>query len=74
MLVALATIALVLDGMDGQVARRTHTVTAMGARFDVEVDTFLLLVLSVHVAPALGLYESCGFEVASAYGFYDLAA
>ena len=56
LLVVIATVALILDGVDGQVARRTNTVTAMGARFDIEVDTFLLLVLSAHVAPALGLW------------------
>ncbi|MFF3765279.1 CDP-alcohol phosphatidyltransferase family protein [Streptomyces sp. NPDC001922] len=53
-LVALATVALILDGVDGQVARRTGTATPLGARFDMEVDAFLILVLSVHVATALG--------------------
>ena len=42
--------------VDGQVARRTHTVSALGARFDVEADASLLLVLSVHVAPQFGLW------------------
>ncbi|KAB2352576.1 CDP-alcohol phosphatidyltransferase family protein [Actinomadura rudentiformis] len=49
-LVVLASVALVLDGVDGQVARRTGTVSRLGARFDMEVDAFLILVLSVHVA------------------------
>jgi phosphatidylglycerophosphate synthase len=49
-LVVVAAVALALDGVDGQVARRTGTVSALGARFDVEVDAFLVLVLSVHVA------------------------
>ena len=53
-LVALATIGLVLDGVDGQVARRTGTVSAFGARFDMEVDAFLVLVLSVYVARTTG--------------------
>lgn len=53
-LVALATVALVLDGVDGQVARRSGTSSALGARFDMEVDSFLVLVLSVHVALMLG--------------------
>ena len=48
-LVALTTVALVLDGVDGQVARRTGIVTALGALFDQEVDAFLLMVLSVYV-------------------------
>ena len=46
MLVALAAVALVLDAVDGWVARRTGTVSALGARFDMEVDAFLILVLS----------------------------
>jgi phosphatidylglycerophosphate synthase len=53
-LTSLAVAALVLDGVDGRVARRTRTVSALGARFDVEVDSFLVLVLSVYVARELG--------------------
>jgi phosphatidylglycerophosphate synthase len=53
-LVALACVALVLDGVDGQVARRTGTASPLGARFDMEVDAFLLLVLSFFVAPMFG--------------------
>lgn len=53
-LVILASVALVLDAVDGQVARRTGTVTALGARFDMEVDAFLILVLSVFVANDIG--------------------
>lgn len=48
-LVALAAVALLLDAVDGQVARRTGTVSALGARFDMEVDAFLILVLSFFV-------------------------
>jgi len=47
-------VALILDGVDGKVARRTNTSTALGARFDMEVDAFLILVLSVYVSMALG--------------------
>ncbi len=54
LLVAFAAVALALDFVDGQVARRTGTASAMGARFDMEVDAFLILVLSVHVAASLG--------------------
>ncbi len=50
----LATAALVLDGVDGWVARRTGTASALGARFDMEVDAFLILVLSAQVAERLG--------------------
>lgn len=53
-LVGLAAVALVLDGVDGRVARRTGTASALGARFDMEVDAFLILVLSVHVAGIAG--------------------
>ncbi|WP_435828251.1 CDP-alcohol phosphatidyltransferase family protein [Micromonospora purpureochromogenes] len=53
-LVPMATVALALDAVDGWVARRTGTASALGARFDMEVDAFLILVLSVHVAPSTG--------------------
>ena len=55
-LVALCAVALLLDGVDGQVARRTGTVSALGARFDMEVDAFLILVLSVFVAESFGAW------------------
>lgn len=53
-LVVLAAVALLLDAVDGHVARRTGTGSPLGARFDMEVDAFLILVLSVHVAASLG--------------------
>ena len=53
-LVTLAVVALVLDGVDGWVARRTGTASALGARFDMEVDAFLILVLSVYVGLSVG--------------------
>ncbi|GAB3505808.1 CDP-alcohol phosphatidyltransferase family protein [Amycolatopsis cihanbeyliensis] len=53
-LVALATVALVLDAVDGKVARSTGTASPLGARFDMEVDAFLILVLSLQVATSLG--------------------
>jgi phosphatidylglycerophosphate synthase len=56
LLVTLAAVALVLDFVDGWVARRTGTATALGARFDGEVDAFLILALSVYVAPACGAW------------------
>ncbi len=48
-IIALATVAMILDGMDGRVARRTGTSSAFGARFDVELDAVLLLALSALV-------------------------
>jgi phosphatidylglycerophosphate synthase len=56
LLVTLAAVALVLDLVDGWVARRTGTATALGARFDGEVDAFLILALSVYVAPEFGAW------------------
>ncbi|SCG43366.1 CDP-alcohol phosphatidyltransferase family protein [Micromonospora coxensis] len=53
-LVPLTAVALALDAVDGWVARRTGTASALGARFDMEVDAFLILVLSLHVAPVVG--------------------
>ncbi|GAB3032653.1 hypothetical protein GCM10027052_07020 [Parafrigoribacterium mesophilum] len=55
-LVSLAAVALILDAVDGRVARRTQTVSTLGARFDMEVDAFLILVLSVYVAPTVGAW------------------
>ncbi len=53
-LVVVSSVALILDAVDGKVARRTGTVSPLGARFDMEVDAFLILVLSVQVAERLG--------------------
>jgi phosphatidylglycerophosphate synthase len=54
LLVGLTAAALVLDAVDGWVVRRTNTGSALGARFDGEVDAFLILVLSVYVADLAG--------------------
>ena len=54
--VALSAAALALDAVDGPVARATGTVSAFGGRFDGEVDAFLMLVLSVYVAPTAGAW------------------
>jgi CDP-diacylglycerol--serine O-phosphatidyltransferase len=45
-------IAMVLDGMDGRVARMTHTQSEFGAEFDSLSD-----MVSFGVAPALVMYE-----------------
>ncbi|MCZ1005891.1 CDP-alcohol phosphatidyltransferase family protein [Streptomyces lydicus] len=55
-LIVFAAVALILDAVDGQVARRTGTATPLGARFDMEVDAFLILVLCIHVAIPLGTW------------------
>jgi FkbM family methyltransferase len=41
---------LAADGLDGWLARRNRTVSAFGARFDMEVDSALMLVLAILVA------------------------
>jgi phosphatidylglycerophosphate synthase len=53
---AITTVALALDALDGHVARRTGSVSRLGAVFDQEIDAFLLLVLSVYVAEWLGAW------------------
>jgi phosphatidylglycerophosphate synthase len=55
-LVTLASVALSLDFVDGWIARRTGTESALGARLDGEVDAFLILVLSIEVAPSAGAW------------------
>jgi phosphatidylglycerophosphate synthase len=47
--VAVAAVALALDGVDGYLARRLNQVSAFGARFDMEVDALLILLLSLVV-------------------------
>jgi phosphatidylglycerophosphate synthase len=58
--VAIAATALALDAVDGRVARRTGTSSSLGARFDMESDAFLILVLSIHVAPTAGWWVLAG--------------
>src|SRR5215831_2346603 len=53
-LVTLSSVALVLDAVDGQVARRTGTATPLGARIDGETDAFLILLLSITVSRDYG--------------------
>lgn len=47
--IVVGTVVMVLDGFDGWIARRTGAASAYGARFDMETDAFLMLVLSVLV-------------------------
>lgn len=42
---AIAVVALLLDGVDGWIARRTKSHTRFGARFDMELDALLILLL-----------------------------
>ena len=45
-------LALVLDGVDGWIARRTGTASPFGARFDMELDGFFILILCLLVIEA----------------------
>lgn len=56
LLVTLTVVALTLDAVDGWVARRNRTASALGAHFDGEVDAFLILALSVYVARSTGAW------------------
>lgn len=46
-IIGVVTTALFLDGFDGHLARRTNTSSSFGARFDMETDAALVMVLSV---------------------------
>ena len=48
-IIILGTAALLLDGADGWMARRYTACTDFGGRFDMELDAFMLLALSVLV-------------------------
>lgn len=49
LLVAAATVAVALDGVDGALARSRGESSAFGARFDMEIDALLILVLAALV-------------------------
>jgi phosphatidylglycerophosphate synthase len=53
-MIIMGILCLTLDGVDGRVARARGEASAFGARFDVEIDAAMLVVLSVAVA-ALGI-------------------
>ena len=44
--IGLATLGMILDGVDGRVARRSGGASAFGARFDMELDAALLMALA----------------------------
>ena len=54
-LTVLAVVALVLDAVDGG-SPDTRTVSAVGARFDMEVDSVLVLLLSVYASRSFGVW------------------
>jgi phosphatidylglycerophosphate synthase len=49
LLVALGTLGVALDGVDGALARRRAEASEFGARFDMETDALLILVLAALV-------------------------
>ncbi len=49
MLVGLGVVAVALDGVDGVLARSRNEASAFGARFDMETDALLILVLAALV-------------------------
>ncbi|MGR6466470.1 CDP-alcohol phosphatidyltransferase family protein [Rhizobium sp. PAMB 3182] len=69
LLIALVLLALILDGFDGYLARALAQESDLGARFDMEVDALLILVLS---AAALFLDKAGAWVLAVGlmrYGF-----
>ncbi len=68
-LVLLVAVALALDGVDGFLARRLAQTSAFGARFDMEIDALLIMILSV----AAVLLDKAGWWVLATglmrYGF-----
>jgi phosphatidylglycerophosphate synthase len=46
-LIAAAATALILDGVDGWAARRSHMASAFGARFDMETDALFIMGLAL---------------------------
>jgi phosphatidylglycerophosphate synthase len=46
-IIAIAAVSLTLDGIDGFLARRNGTASRYGARFDMEVDALLILLLAM---------------------------
>jgi phosphatidylglycerophosphate synthase len=45
----MVALMLILDGLDGWLARRIRMQSAFGARFDMEVDAFFILILTILV-------------------------
>ncbi len=56
LLASLAAAAWALDAVDGFVARRLGCATPLGARFDMEIDAWLILGLSVAAVPLVGAW------------------
>ena len=61
-IVVLAMLCVALDGVDGWLARRSRLSSTLGARFDMETDALLILLLSVLV----WRYDKAGLWVLAA--------
>jgi phosphatidylglycerophosphate synthase len=59
LLILLGTTALLLDAVDGRVARSTGTASAAGSRLDTDTDGALVLVLSCAAAATFGPWTLC---------------
>ncbi|QCB97802.1 CDP-alcohol phosphatidyltransferase family protein [Arthrobacter sp. PAMC25564] len=59
LLVLMGTVALLLDAVDGRVARFTGTASAAGSRLDTDTDGALVLVLSSAAAAVAGPWTLC---------------
>ena len=74
---ALAGFALALDGVDGHLARRFDQVSDFGARFDMEVDAALILVLCIGLSwvalPVSGSFDRPDALRVSAGAWFFLA-
>lgn len=74
LLASLAGLALALDGLDGWAARQSGMASRFGARFDMELDAFFILVLA---ALAFELGKAGAWVLLSGmmrYGFVGAAA
>lgn len=68
----LTVLALILDGVDGWLARRTGMQSPFGARFDMEVDAFFILILAVLVYQSGRVGGWVLWSGAMRYGFVAL--
>lgn len=66
---AIAAVALILDGVDGHLARASGLQSEFGARFDIEADAALALVLALHVMAHRGMIPEALILGGIRYGF-----
>lgn len=59
------TFAIILDGLDGRVARRLNATSSFGVEFDSFSD-----LVSFGVAPAILLYQWCFLQLADEFGVF----